>query len=108
MALGWSLSWGLALGLVCFTLVGLRRGLTLRALVRMAWEGARTSLVVLRILVLIGFLTALWRASGTIAFFVHTGLEWMHPGAFYLAAFLLAAALSMAFGSSFGVAGTAG
>ena len=40
MALGWSLSWGLALGLVCFTLVGLRRGLTLRALVRMAWEGA--------------------------------------------------------------------
>ena len=60
MALGWSLSWGLALGLVCFTLVGLRRGLSLRALVRMAGEGARTSLVVLRILVLIGFLTALW------------------------------------------------
>ena len=95
MALGWSLSWGLALGLVCFTLVGLRRGLSLRALVRMAGEGARTSLVVLRILVLIGFLTALWRASGTIAFFVHTGLEWMHPSAFYLAAFLLASALSM-------------
>lgn len=108
MALGWSLSWGLALGLVCFTLVGLRRGQSLRALVRMAGEGARTSLVVLRILVLIGFLTALWRASGTIAFFVHTGLEWMHPSAFYLAAFLLASALSMAFGSSFGVAGTAG
>lgn len=108
MALGWSLSWGLALGLVCFTLVGLRRGLSLRALVRMAGEGARTSLVVLRILVLIGFLTALWRASGTIAFFVHTGLEWMQPSAFYLAAFLLASALSMAFGSSFGVAGTAG
>ena len=108
MALGWSLSWGLALGLVCFTLVGLRRGLSLRALVRMAGEGARTSLVVLRILVLIGFLTALWRASGTIAFFVHTGLEWMNPSAFYLAAFLLASALSMAFGSSFGVAGTAG
>ena len=108
MALGWSLSWGLALGLVCFTLVGLRRGLSLRALVRMAGEGARTSLVVLRILVLIGFLTALWRASGPIAFFVHTGLEWMHPSAFYLAAFLLASALSMAFGSSFGVAGTAG
>ena len=36
MALGWSLSWGLALGLVCFTLVGLRRGLSLRALARMA------------------------------------------------------------------------
>ena len=108
MALGWSLSWGLALGLVCFTLVGLRRGLSLRALVRMAGEGARTSLVVLRSLVLIGLLTALWRASGTIAFFVHTGLEWMHPSAFYLAAFLQASALSMAFGSSFGVAGTAG
>ena len=108
MALGWSLSWGLALGLVCFTLVGLRRGLSFRALVSMAGEGARTSLVVLRILVLIGFLTALWRASGTIAFFVHTGLEWMHPSAFYLAAFLLASALSMAFGSSFGVAGAAG
>ena len=107
MALGWSLSWGLALGLVCFTLVGLRRGLSLRALVRMAGRGPH----------LAGGAAhpgAHRLSHRPVAgqrdhrLFVHTGLEWMHPSAFYLAAFLLASALSMAFGSSFGVAGTAG
>ena len=108
MALGWSLALGLAFGLLCFALAGRRRGFSWGALLGMAGEGARTSLVVLRVLALIGCLTALWRASGTIALFVHTGLSWITPHAFLLAAFLLSAVLSMTFGSAFGVAGTAG
>lgn len=64
--------------------------------------------MVQRIMVLIGLLTALWRASGTIAFFVHTGTRLITPHSFVLVAFLLPAVLCLAFGSSFGVAGTAG
>ena len=108
MALGLSLAIGLALGLACFSLVGYRRLRSWRKVAAMAWSGVRTALVVLRVLLLIGCLTALWRSSGTIAFFVYTGLKLITPHVFLLAAFLLSAILSLTFGSAFGVAGTAG
>lgn len=108
MVLGRALAWALLLGFFCFVLVGLHRGFSLKSLMGMAAKGGRTALIVLRILVLVGLLTALWRASGTIAFFVHTGLTIITPRLFLLVAFLLPACLCLAFGSSFGVAGTAG
>ena len=79
-----------------------------RALAAMAGDGARTAMVVLRVLVFIGCLTGLWRASGTIAFFVYHGLKLITPNIFLLAAFLMATVMSLTFGSAFGVAGTAG
>ena len=108
MAMGWSLAIGLAFGLVCFTLAARRRGHSWRALASMAGDGARTAMVVLRVLVFIGCLTGLWRASGTIAFFVYNGLKLITPNIFLLAAFLMATVMSLTFGSAFGVAGTAG
>ena len=51
MAMGWSLAIGLAFGLVCFTLAARRRGHSWRALASMAGDGARTAMVVLRVLV---------------------------------------------------------
>ncbi|NCB05384.1 MAG: hypothetical protein EOM69_07670, partial [Clostridia bacterium] len=65
----------LLVGLVCFIAVGLRRGFALRALCGMALSGARRSLIVLRVFLLIGLVTALWRSSGVIAFFVAQGIE---------------------------------
>lgn len=108
MVLGKSLSWALLAGLVCFALVGLRRGYSVRELSRMAAQEMKTAGKVLRILLLIGLLTALWRAGGTVAFFVRTGVSFITPNTFLLVAFLLPALFSMAFGSSFGVVGTAG
>ncbi len=108
MAMGWSLAIGLAFGLVCFALVGRHRGRGWRELAAMAGSGARTAMVVLRVLLFIGCLTGLWRASGTIAFFVYHGLKLITPNIFFLAAFLMATVMSMTFGSAFGVAGTAG
>ncbi|MEA4934107.1 MAG: Na+/H+ antiporter NhaC family protein [Lawsonibacter sp.] len=108
MVMRQSLAWALLVGFVCFFLVGLRRGFSAKSLIAMAGKGAKTSLMVQRIMVLIGLLTALWRASGTIAFFVHTGTRLITPHSFVLVAFLLPAILCLAFGSSFGVAGTAG
>lgn len=104
----YALYMALAFGFVCFFAVGLRRGFGPKALLKMAWEGSKTSLVVLRILVLVGVLTGLWRAGGTIVYFVATGLRILTPASFVLVAFLLSALLSLAFGSCFGVSGTAG
>ena len=108
MIQGWSLVPGLAFGMVCFAAVARYRGHRVREIISMAAGGARTALVVVRILLLIGCLTALWRASGTIAFFMHAGLTMIDSNIFLLMAFLLSALLSLTFGSAFGTAGTVG
>ena len=105
---GQSFLWALALGLMLFTLHGRRQGHTLRSMWAMAWtEGCRV-LIVLRIFVFIGAITALWRASGTIVFFIYYGVQAISPKLFVLVAFLLTALISYALGTSFGVVGTAG
>ena len=108
MVRGLPLYWALLAGFFCFFAVGVRRGTPAPALLNMAAGGMRTSFKVLRILLLLGLLTALWRAGGTVAFFVCTGVRLITPGTFVLAAFLLSAVFSLAFGSCFGVVGTAG
>ena len=67
---GQSFLWALALGLMLFTLHGRRQGHTLCSMWAMAWTEGRRVLIVLRIFVFIGAITALWRASGTIVFFI--------------------------------------
>ena len=108
MVKGFSLAWALLLGFITFYLLGLRRGFSAGALAKMALGGGKTAFVVLRILILIGVLTGIWRAGGTIAYFVAMGLRLITPNSFMLIAFLLPAVLCLAFGSSFGVSGTAG
>ena len=108
MIRGFSLAWALLLGFITFFLIGLRRGFKTGELVKMAMKGGKTAFVVLRILILIGVLTGIWRAGGTIAYFVAMGLRLITPRSFMLVAFLLPAVLCLAFGSSFGVSGTAG
>jgi len=108
MVKGFSLAWALLLGFVTFFLLGMRRGVSAAELAKMALGGGKTAFVVLRILILIGVLTGIWRAGGTIAYFVAMGLRLITPNSFMLIAFLLPAVLCLAFGSSFGVSGTAG
>ena len=108
MVWGKSLAWALLLGFSVFFLIGLRRGFRAGELTGMALKGGKTAFVVLRILILIGVLTGVWRAGGTIAYFVAMGLRLITPNSFILIAFLLPAVLCLAFGSSFGVSGTAG
>ena len=108
MVKGASLGWALAAGFVCFFAVGVRRGTPAPALLKLAAGGMATSLKVIRILLLLGLLTALWRAGGTVAFFVWCGVRLITPGTFVLVAFGLSAVFSLAFGSCFGVVGTAG
>lgn len=105
---GWSMAIALSVGLLVFILTGLHRGFLFRDLMKMVYIGGKTSFVVLRILVLIGFLTALWRASGTISFFVYYGISMITPSLFIFITFLITMVLSFALGTSFGIAGTAG
>ena len=103
-----ALAWALLAGFFFFFFVGVHRGFAPKDLLAMSVKGALSSLLVQRIMLAIGLLTALWRASGTIAFFVHTGIQLITPRSFILVAFLLTSLLCMALGSSFGVASTAG
>lgn len=108
MVKGLSLFWALLAGFFCFFAVGARRGTPAGPLLKMAWSGMATALKVLRVLLLLGLLTGLWRAGGTVAFFVWMGVRLITPQTFVLVAFLLASVFSLAFGSCFGVVGTAG
>lgn len=100
--------YGLLLGYTGFLLMGKRRGFTLTQLMRASWEGVKESLIVVRILALIGFLTAAWRMNGTIAYCTYYGASLVPPRLFLLAAFMLTAAISYSIGTSLGVASTVG
>lgn len=106
--LNYSLCYALLIGLICFFITGLFRGYKAIDLFKSAAKGARTSLVVIKFLFFIGCLTALWRASGTIAFFVYYGIKLVTPHLFIFITFLLTMILSFVLGTSFGVVGTAG
>ncbi len=108
MVFGFNMVIALAVGLICFIVVGLRRGFELRDLMGMALRGSRKSLGILRIFVLLGMITGLWRAAGIIAFFVNAGLQIITPKMFILVAYLIACVIGFALGTSFGVISTVG
>ena len=108
LVMGWSATWAIVLGLALFFLLGMHRGLRPMELWKLAWEKGKQAIVILKILILIGVITGLWRASGTIAYCVYYGVQMIAPDLFVLLAFALTAVLSYALGTSFGVASTAG
>ena len=69
-----SLLYPLLLGLVGFVLIARLRGHSFLSLSRMLLQGSRQSLIVIRIFVLIGAITAVWRACGTIPYIVYHGI----------------------------------
>ncbi len=105
---GFSMTYALLVGLVAFLAVGMRRGFKLNDMLKMGWGGAKESLLVIEVMAVIGFITAIWRLSGTITIFVYYGIKVITPSLFLVIAYLLACLLSYALGTSFGVAGTVG
>ena len=105
---GWSVAWALLGGFVLFWLLGRRKGFTRRQLWAMAWSKCKKSLIVVRIIVLIGVITGVWRCSGTIACCIVWGMRLVTPQLFLLTAFLLCAAFSYVLGTSYGVSSTLG
>lgn len=98
----------LLIGFIALTAVALRKGFRFSDVLKMTLPGVKNSLIVIKVLLLIGCLTGLWRASGTIAYFITAGVRIMPPSLFVLSAFLLTSLMSFAIGTSFGVAATCG
>ena len=108
ITLGYSMIPALLAGLLIFAFLGTRRGATIRQLVSWGMESVKESLVVIKVMLIIGLITAAWRLSGTISVFVYYGIRIITPPLFLLLTFLLACLLSYALGTSFGVTGTLG
>lgn len=105
---GASILYALAAGYAIFFIYGLKKGHKAGDVFRMSVSGIRTVKNVLLIFGLIGLITALWRASGTIPVIVCYSAKLIYPSAFLLLTFVLNAMLSVLTGTSFGTAATMG
>ena len=108
IALDISILFALAFGLALFLLHGRRKGFAWRELGRMTLDGVKTVKNILLTFVLIGVLTAFWRASGTIAVIVYYASALIRPSVFLLMTFLLNCGVSVLTGTSFGTSATVG
>lgn len=95
-------------GFVLFLVYGVAKGRGLSRMLSAAVSGVRPALGVLVILLLVGMLTATWRASGTMAFMAQQVVGACSAPLVLLASFLLCCAVSFLVGSAFGTAATVG
>ena len=108
VALGFPLLLALLGGYALFFLYGLFRGHRPKALLQMSIKGLKTVKNILILFLIIGMITALWRAAGTIPFLIYYAGGLISPAVFPLLAFLLCALVSFLTGTSFGTAATMG
>ena len=106
----WKLSilYALAIGLVLFLLYGRKKGFSWSELLKEAVSGIKEVRNILLIFLLIGMLTALWRAAGTIPTIVCYAVQFIRPWCFVVMTFLLNCMVSVLTGTSFGTAATMG
>lgn len=98
----------LFLGLLLFFGYGLYRGHSFQAVAKMAWQGVLSVRTIFLVFLLIGMLTASWRASGTIGYIIALAVRFIRPSVFLLLTFWLNCAVSFLLGTSFGTAATMG
>ena len=95
-------------GFLLFVAYGLYKKYSLGAVLKMALAGINNVKTIFLVFLLIGMLTGLWRASGTIAYIISLATQFIRPSIFLLLAFLLNCAISFLLGTSFGTAATMG
>ena len=103
-----SVVYALIIGYIIFISYGLIKGHNLIVLIKKSFEGVLTVKNILLVFILIGMITALWRASGTIAFIVYIGSKLISPSILIFLTFLFCAVLSVLIGTSLGTAATMG
>jgi len=108
LLLQFSIVYALIIGYIIFISYGLIKGYNLKVLVKKSFEGMLTVKNILLVFILIGMITALWRASGTIAFIVYIGSKLISPSILIFLTFLFCAVLSVLIGTSLGTAATMG
>lgn len=103
-----SILFALSGGLVLFLAYGARKGFSARELAEMTITGVKKAGNILLTMMLIGVLTALWRAAGTIPTIVSYSASLLHPSILVLMAFLLNCMVSFLTGTAFGTGATMG
>ncbi len=103
--LDYSLIWAFIFGNILFLALALKAGVEFKLAMTMLGKQLIETRGVLLTLLIIGALTASWRASGTIALFVYYGAKLISPYLFVLITFIVSAFLAYLIGTAFGVAG---
>ena len=103
-----SIVYALAIGYFIFFFYGVKRGFGMKNVFFMSVKGVKTVKNLLITFLLIGVVTALWRAAGTIPMIICYASKMIHPSAFILIAFLLNALVSFLTGTAFGTSATMG
>ena len=106
--LHYSILYALIFGYALFFAFGLIKGNTWKEMLCYSFRGILTVKNILIIFVLIGCITAIWRACGTIAFIVYYASMFAVPQAMVLICFLLCCFVSFLMGTAFGSAATIG
>lgn len=99
---------GMMIGWLCAVLVALKFRTLWRELWQGTYRGMKNTFLVVQILILIGAVIAAWLASGTVPTLVWYGIGLIQPEYLVVTAFLLAAGVSMALGTSVGTLSTMG
>lgn len=95
-------------GFFIFAFLAWKRGFSLKSILEMASTGGKKSFVVLEIFILIGAITGIWMASGTVPAIVYYGIKLVDPNYFILCSFLITSLVSFLLGTSFGTVSTVG
>jgi len=74
----------------------------------MSINGGKKAFVVLKIFLLIGGITGIWMASGTVPAIIYYGIKYMNPNFFILYTFIISSVVSFLLGTSLGTVSTVG
>jgi len=105
---GYFIAYPLCMAMGILVAVLMQRGFALSKLIQMAITGSRAAIPVLSILPLIGAVTAVWIAAGTVPAIVYYGIKLINPDYFIFWAFVLTSLVSLLLGTSFGTVSTIG
>lgn len=95
-------------GLILFCGYAARKGNSPKKILSMLCTGVLTARNILIVFVLIGMMTALWRACGTIPYIICHAAKLLRPEIILLVSFLLNCGISVLTGTSFGTSATIG
>ena len=98
----------LAVGYILFAINAALKGFSLKNIADMSLDGIKTVKNILITFMLIGIMTALWRACGTIPVIVSLASMIISPEIFVMLTFLLCCAISFLTGTAFGTSATMG
>jgi NhaC family Na+:H+ antiporter len=98
----------LLVGFFIFSYIAWKKGFKPMDIIKMLYNGGKKAFVVLKIFILIGAITGIWMASGTVPGIIYYGIKYMNPNFFILYTFIISSTVSFLLGTSLGTVSTVG